>query len=49
MTPEILQWAREQPINEEQIAAELREMEETGGLELRDFIYELERATGQDK
>jgi hypothetical protein len=49
ITPEMLQWARAQPINEEEIAAGLREIEETGGVELRDFIHELERAAGQDE
>ena len=41
LSPELMEWARSQ-INEEEIAAALREVEETGGLELKDFICELE-------
>jgi len=40
-TPEILEWARQQ-FSEEEIVAGLREIRETGGLQLRDFIHELE-------
>jgi hypothetical protein len=40
--PEILEWARQQ-LNEEVIVAGLREIRETGGLELADFLHELER------
>jgi hypothetical protein len=41
ISPEILQWARQQ-FTEEEIVAGLRELRETGGLELRDFLHELE-------
>src|SRR5438552_3596323 len=40
-TPEFMEWAR-QLDTEEEIVAGLREIEETGGLELKDFIHELE-------
>ena len=40
-SPEILEWARKQHTPDE-IAALFREMRETGGLELKDFIGELE-------
>jgi hypothetical protein len=40
--PEILEWARQQ-LNEEEILAGLREIRETGGLELADFLPDLER------
>jgi hypothetical protein len=46
--PEILEWARQQ-VSEEQILADLREINETGGLELKDFIRELEQAAGPDE
>lgn len=39
---ELLEWARSQ-INEEELVAGIREVEETGGLELKDFIDELEQ------
>jgi hypothetical protein len=42
LPPELLAWAL-QDINEEEIRAGLREIQETGGLELRDFIHELEQ------
>jgi hypothetical protein len=41
LTPELLKWARQQ-FSEEEILAGLHEVQETGGLELRDFIHELE-------
>ena len=41
LTPELLEWARQQ-INVEEMLASIREIQETGGLELRDFIQELE-------
>ena len=41
LTPELLEWARNQ-YTEEEIVAGLREIEATGGLELKDFIHELE-------
>lgn len=42
LTPELLEWAR-QEFSEEEIVAALREMKENGGLELREFIEELEQ------
>jgi hypothetical protein len=39
--PELLEWAK-QTCNEEELAAALREVEQSGGLELKDFIHELE-------
>jgi hypothetical protein len=41
ITPELLEWAR-RTFNEEEFLAGLREIETTGGLELKDFIHELE-------
>jgi hypothetical protein len=46
--PELLDWGRRQ-FSEEEIAAGLREVRQTGGLELRDFIHELEQAAGSDE
>jgi hypothetical protein len=48
LTPELLEWARKQ-INEEEIVAALREMQETGGLELSEFLDDLKRAAGIDE
>jgi hypothetical protein len=45
LPPEVLERERQQ-INEEEIIAGLREIERTGGLELRDFLHELEQAAG---
>lgn len=42
LTPEFLEQER-RSINEEEILAGLREIEATGGLELKDFIHELEQ------
>jgi type III restriction enzyme len=42
LTPELLEWARQQ-ISEEEIIAGLEEIRRTGGLELKDFIDELEQ------
>jgi hypothetical protein len=39
--PELIEWAR-QTFDEEEFLAQLREMEATGGLQLEDFIAELE-------
>jgi hypothetical protein len=47
-TPELLEWARQQ-INEEEILRGYREIIGTGGLELRDFIAELETAARNDE
>jgi hypothetical protein len=41
LTPEVMEWAR-RTFNEEEHLAGLREIEATGGLELKDFIHELE-------
>ena len=42
ITPELREWALRQ-INEAEIIAALRELREQGGLELRDFLQELEQ------
>lgn len=42
VTPEVLEWAR-RTFDEQEFLAGLREIERTGGLELKDFIQELER------
>jgi hypothetical protein len=42
LSPELLEWARQQ-FNEEELEANLREVREKGGLELKDFIHELEQ------
>ena len=42
LTPEFLAWAC-QGLNEEEIVAGMREIRAIGGLELRDFIEDLER------
>jgi uncharacterized protein (DUF433 family) len=42
LTPELLEWARND-LSEEEIVAGLREIRSTGGLELKDFIHELEQ------
>jgi hypothetical protein len=47
LTPEQLAWAREQ-FSEEEIVAGLREIRKTGGLELKDFISDLERLAGDE-
>ena len=39
--PEILEWAR-QTFDEEEFLAQVREIEKTGGLQLEDFIAEIE-------
>jgi hypothetical protein len=39
--PELMAWAREQ-LDEQEIVAAMREVEETGGFALEDFIGELE-------
>lgn len=41
LTPEFLEWARNE-FTEEQIIASLEEVERTGGKELSEFIHELE-------
>jgi hypothetical protein len=43
LTPELLEWARNQYSDEELVAA-LKEFREKGGLELHEFIHELEDA-----
>jgi hypothetical protein len=48
LPPELMEWARQQ-FNEEEFLAGLREIQETGGLELKDFIQDLEQeATSRD-
>jgi hypothetical protein len=47
LTPELLEWARNL-FTEEEIVAGLREVRETGGLELQDFVHELEQEIGVD-
>jgi hypothetical protein len=45
--PEMLAWAR-QTFDEEEFLADIREMEATGGVQLEDFLAELEgRARAQ--
>ncbi len=39
--PEIVEWAR-QTFDEEEFLAQIREIEESGGLQLDDFIAEIE-------
>jgi hypothetical protein len=48
LTPDIVESAKSQ-FREETIAAGLREVQATGGLELGDFIHELEQAAGPDE
>jgi hypothetical protein len=45
--PDLLARAR-QTCNEEEFAAALREVEQTGGLELKDLLPELEEGAGRD-
>jgi hypothetical protein len=45
LPPELLEWYR-QNTNMEEIMAELREVERTGGLELKDFLPQLEKEFG---
>jgi hypothetical protein len=48
LPPELMEWARRQ-FSEDEFAAGLKEIRETGGLELQDFIRELEQeATPRD-
>lgn len=42
ITPEIMEWAR-QNFDEEEFIAGLRQIRETGGWQLKDFIQELEK------
>lgn len=44
-SPELMEWARAN-FNEEEFLAGLREVEADGGLELKDFIKELEQEAG---
>ncbi|HZY90911.1 MAG TPA: hypothetical protein VFE78_39170 [Gemmataceae bacterium] len=48
LTPGILESAKSQ-FSEEEIVAGLREVRATGGLELDDFLHELEEAAGPDE
>jgi hypothetical protein len=45
LSPPVLDWARQQ-FSEEDFAAGLRELRATGGLELGDFLHELEDTAG---
>jgi hypothetical protein len=45
LPPELREWARQQ-FNEDEFLAGLREVEETGGVELKDFLQELEQEAG---
>ena len=45
LPPELLEWYR-QNTNMEEAIAQLREVQETGGLELKDFLPELEKEFG---
>jgi hypothetical protein len=47
LTPEILEWARQQH-SEEEIVAALREFQTKGGRELKDFIQDLEAIVAND-
>ena len=44
--PEVTEWAR-RTFDKEEFLAGQREIEQTGGLHLEDFIDELERAAGE--
>jgi hypothetical protein len=44
--PELIEWAR-QNVDEAEYLAALREVEETGGVELKDFIHELEQESSE--
>jgi hypothetical protein len=46
--PEVMEWARRN-FSEEDFLADLRDVEENGGLELSDFIGELERMVRPDE
>jgi hypothetical protein len=48
VTSSLREWALAQ-FSEEEISAGLHEIRNTGGLELRDFIDELEKAAGSDE
>lgn len=47
LTPELLAWARRQ-FTDEEFAAGLRDIRETGGVELSEFIHDLEQETDSD-
>jgi hypothetical protein len=48
LSPELLEWAR-QLSTEEELVAGLREVRETGGLEFRDLLPELDQANDPDE
>jgi hypothetical protein len=48
LTPDVVESAKRQ-LSEEEVVAGLREIRATGGLELSDFIHELEQAAGPDE
>ena len=45
LTPELRQWASQQ-FTDQDFVAGIREIQETGGFEFRDFLKELEKAAG---
>jgi hypothetical protein len=47
LTPEVLTWAR-QRFSPQEFVAGIREVQETGGLELGDFIHKLEQEVGSN-
>lgn len=46
LTPELLEWAKQQ-FNEEETIAGIEEVKRTGGMELHEFIHELEAEAAQ--
>ena len=46
LAPELREWARQQ-FTEAEIVAELKELREKGGLELKEFLQELEDAVAR--
>jgi len=48
LTPDILEWARQQ-FSEEEIVAGIQEVRQTGGVELSAFIHQLEEEAGADE
>jgi hypothetical protein len=47
LSPEVMEWARQQ-FREEEFLAGLRDVRENGGLELKDFIQELVSWSGHE-
>ncbi len=48
LTPEQLEWARQQ-FTEEEVVAGLRELREKGGMELHEFLPELEQMVAESE